>query len=135
MHFSVARLVDSGCHWGKIKRGIGEHERFIWNALLSLHGSCRSFIRGVFYRINRFISAGEDIKDGNEIRPRLEDIHDLRRAKIMLKIKDLDIAQPAKTQMSNIASEELTGIRETYCKALNVVYQLNTIVKEGVKKH
>ena len=49
----------------------------------------------------------------------------MRYAKLMNKIKELDITRPVKTHLGNIGSEELAGIRTIYTKALNVVYELN----------
>lgn len=63
----------------------------------------------------------------NEISPIIEDIHNLRYAKLLSKIKDLDIDMPVKTQLANITSEELIGIRQIYTKALNLSSSLSIV--------
>lgn len=69
--------------------------------------------------------AADDIKQMSEISPLLEDIHNLRYAKLLSKVKDLDTEMPVKTQIANITSEELVGIRQMYANALNISRSLD----------
>eukprot|EP00831_Metopus_contortus_P037297 TRINITY_DN2938_c0_g1_i1.p1 TRINITY_DN2938_c0_g1~~TRINITY_DN2938_c0_g1_i1.p1 ORF type:complete len:280 (-),score=67.95 TRINITY_DN2938_c0_g1_i1:125-964(-) len=71
--------------------------------------------------------AGEDIKDNAEIKTLLEDIQELRSSKLTDKIKEIGISDPVKMHFANITSSELTGVRSTYIKAINTVYELNVM--------
>eukprot|EP00831_Metopus_contortus_P037299 TRINITY_DN2938_c0_g1_i3.p3 TRINITY_DN2938_c0_g1~~TRINITY_DN2938_c0_g1_i3.p3 ORF type:complete len:115 (-),score=26.88 TRINITY_DN2938_c0_g1_i3:125-469(-) len=74
-----------------------------------------------------FDQAGEDIKDNAEIKTLLEDIQELRSSKLTDKIKEIGISDPVKMHFANITSSELTGVRSTYIKAINTVYELNVM--------